>query len=140
MLVENYVQSPRLCLTTFLNCWSRNGHTKHNTTPLRTTYHITTHDRTTHRVRLASADHGCHDASTCPSPADVANGLPGAAAITHAKPRLPPPAPPPPPLHRCSPRHTPRSVAVVPEAHLVPVLDTYITGARHVSDHILYRC
>jgi hypothetical protein len=65
LLVENYVQSPRLCLTTFLNCWSRNGHTKHNTTPLHTTHCITAHHRTTHRVRLASAHHGWHDASKC---------------------------------------------------------------------------
>jgi len=54
--------------------------TQHKNTQRTTSQHTTGR----HRVRLASAHHGCHDASTCPSPAGVAKRLPGAATITHS--------------------------------------------------------
>jgi len=142
LLVENYVQSPRLCVTTFLNCWSRNGHTKQNTTQPKTqTAHITTQVTTRGRtefalgVRSARMSRSLHVpvAGGCSCPRTAFPAPLAATTQTYRRRRR---------RRSAGARHVIHHTVYRCSKHIdsVPALATSFTGARHVRHHVVYQC
>jgi len=132
LLVENYVQSPRLCLTTFLNCWSRNGRTKHTATQ--------------HIVTTQHTQHAHNPANRARTPQDVTRRLKTSQDISTQHMELA--------LAVCCSRVSRRLHLPVAGATMLPWLPGAVAthvptrrrrrrchaGAHHVFHHKAYRC